>query len=291
VTLRLPQPQLLEITGPDAAAFAHAQFSSDVKALPPGHWQWSAWLSAQGRVRAMFRLLRLAEDSFCVYRAGGSADGLRSGLAPFVLRAKVTLRPMDQQAIGGFAIDQAVAVLGAMPAGTALTRGGDRVGFAVPGSAPRWCALGTFDAATPDDIDVNRWRAADIEDGLAELDDSQSDRFLPDGLGLSRLGAVSVRKGCYPGQEIVARLHFKGGNKRWLHRLEYQSTALPGAGTLLSTSDGSPLGELLNSAATGPGRGVALAVLPEVAVGALLSGHGLPGSQFRVISPIGVATD
>jgi folate-binding protein YgfZ len=291
VTLHLPPPQLLEIEGPDAAAFAHAQFTSDVQALPPRHWQWSAWLSAQGRVRAMFRLLRPGADRFCLYLAGGSAEALRSTLAPFVLRAKVTLRLVGRQAIGGFAGDDAAALVGTAPHGDVLVERAASIAFAISGDMPRWCAIGDFGAAAPlDRSALERWRAADIADGLAELGDAQRERFLPDGLGLGTLGAVSVRKGCYPGQEIVARLHFKGGNKRWLHRLEYESAAPPQAGMLLSTSSGTGDGELLNSAAMSPGHGVALAVLPELPAGTILQCAALPGSKFRVVSAIGVAS-
>ena len=287
--VRLPPPQLLEISGPDAAAFAHAQFSSDVKALPPMHWQWSAWLSAQGRVRALFRLLRFGDDRFLAVLSGGSAEALRSGLAPFVLRARVTLRSIERQAIGSFDREEAAAMIGAVPAGTALVQRDDDVAFAVDGGAPRWCLLGGAEAIALDDAAMRHWRAADIADGFVALDDSQRERFLPDALGLGRLGAVSVRKGCYPGQEIVARLHFKGGNKRWLHRLDYDSASPLAHGIALATADGTVSGELLDSAETSAGHGVALAVLPQLPPGTLLSAAGLPGSQFRVISALGIA--
>jgi len=289
VPVRLPPPQLLEIAGPEAAAFAHAQFSSDVKALQTLHWQWSAWLTAQGRVRAMFRLLRLKDDCFVAFLAGGSADALRAALVPFVLRAKVTLQPIERQAIGNFSSDDVVATFGALPTGTTLVERGAGLALAIGGGEPRWCMLGDFAPAAADDAAVERWRAADIADGIAELDDSQRERFLPDALGLGRLGAVSVRKGCYPGQEIVARLHFKGGNKRWLHRLDYDSASSPAHGIALATADGTASGELLNSAETSAGHGVALAVLPELPPGTILSATGLPGSLFRVISALGVA--
>ena len=60
--IKLPSSSLIELTGADAAAFAQAQFSSDVASLADGRWQWSAWLSPQGRVRAFFSLLRFAPD-------------------------------------------------------------------------------------------------------------------------------------------------------------------------------------------------------------------------------------
>ena len=78
---RLPDPQIIELAGNDALAFAQAQFSSDATALADGTWQWSAWLSAQGRVRAFFALLRIADDRLLLILRGGSASRLRDALA------------------------------------------------------------------------------------------------------------------------------------------------------------------------------------------------------------------
>ena len=91
-----PPTQVLEITGADAAAFAHAQFCNDVLTLPAGHWQWNAWLSPQGRVRAFFRLLRIDADNVLLTLRGGDAVWLRAELARYVFRAKVQLRAINE---------------------------------------------------------------------------------------------------------------------------------------------------------------------------------------------------
>ena len=87
----LADPQIVELAGADAIAFAQAQFSSDLATLGNGQWQWSAWLSAQGRVRAFFHLLRLSDDRLLLWLRGGSALALRDALARFVFRAKVQI--------------------------------------------------------------------------------------------------------------------------------------------------------------------------------------------------------
>src|SRR6185312_5176981 len=156
--------QVLELTGADAATFAHAQFSSDVLALADGQWQWSAWLSPQGRVRAFSRLLRTNASHLTLTLRGGDAEWLRAELSRFVFRAKVQMG-------------------------------------AAHGGASQTTAL------------------EDIRAGIPEIGVELRDQLLPQWIGLDRLGAVSVRKGCYPGQEIMARLHFKGGNKRSLYRI------------------------------------------------------------------------
>jgi folate-binding protein YgfZ len=293
VPIRLPQPQLLELAGPDALAFAHAQFSSDVRAMNVGTWQWSAWLSAQGRVRALFRLLRLGDERLILALNGGSAAEMKKGLVLFVLRAKVRIQVIDAtEALGYPAASDVATRFGVTPHGGHIIEHDGLIAFAV--DEQRWCALGHPDSAnliddSPDALE--HWRAADIAAGIPELTDAQSDRFLPSWIALDRLGAISVRKGCYPGQEIVARLHFKGGNKRWLYRVEFTGAELPQPGTALSGEAPDVAGELLNVARTHASGGIGLAVLPEVAAGTpLRAADGFSTTGFRVVSAVGNAS-
>jgi folate-binding protein YgfZ len=295
VPIRLPPPQLLELAGPDALAFAHAQFSSDVRSLDVGSWQWSAWLSAQGRVRAFFRLLRPGHERLLLVLNGGSAAEMKKALGAFVLRAKVRIDVIDSaEALGYRAESDIAARFGAAPHGGHIIEHDDLIAFDISTIEQRWCSLGHPDSANvfDDSTDaLERWRADDIGAGIPELTDPQSDRFLPTWIALDRLGAVSVRKGCYPGQEIVARLHFKGGNKRWLYRLEFTGDELPPPGTALSAEAPDLAGELLNTARTQAAGGVGLAVLPEVAPGTSLRAmDGSSTADFRVVSAVGNAS-
>ena len=289
----LPAPQLLEISGPDAAAFAHAQFSSDVSALADGRWQWSAWLSAQGRVRAFFRLLRSSGGRITLILNGGSADTLQAGLSPYVLRSKVLLRRIDAvRALGFFDADEVQGRIGHVPQGDEFVETHSHAALAAAGHEARWLVVEQAAATTPTEQTAqasDSWRAADIAAGIVELDDALRDRFLPAWMNLERIGAVSVRKGCYPGQEIVARLYFKGGNKRWLHRVEFSATELPPPGTALGTEAES--GELLNTAWTAAPHGLGLAVLPDASVGKSLTAPALRGAVFRVVSAVDHASN
>lgn len=213
--ISLPDLRLLELTGADAMNFAHAQFSSDVRALEDGQWQWSAWLSPQGRVRAFFQLIRDDGEHLRLLLRGGDAQALRAALAPYVLRAQVALRVIEMPVCG-----------------TYQTSAG---ALALPGTPPRWLVVGgpAGDANSAPPL-RDAWRLADIRAGLPMLAADLQDQLLPQWLGLDRLGAVSVKKGCYPGQEIMARLHFKGGNKRSLYRLELTTPDVPSAGSPLA---------------------------------------------------------
>ncbi|TLY49027.1 MAG: folate-binding protein YgfZ, partial [Gammaproteobacteria bacterium] len=266
--IALPPPQLIEISGTDAVAFAHAQFSSDVTALGIGQWQWSAWLNAQGRVRAFFHLLRIADDKLWLCLRGGDAQRLRDALVRYVLRAKVNLRIVeDMQAFA--AHDQADLPDTPLAADkNSVTIGGGRLSLALPGMPSRWLLLAPSAqmlAADASDVARERARRTDIDAGLVWLDSALDEKLLPQWLGFDALGATSVRKGCYPGQEVVARLHFKGGSKRTLYRLRFQTATLPGPGAAVHANG--PVGEgaglIVNSAWREPGHAAALAVLSE----------------------------
>lgn len=289
--IALPSPQVLEITGADAIAFAHAQFSSDVRALANGHWHWSAWLSAQGRVRAFFRVIRAGDERLLLVLQGGAAETLRAGLAPFVFRAKVQMRAVESwQAIGLERLADVLECLGTVPGAADVVTTAGRIGMALPGPQPRWYVIGEarfMAAADTSPAALNRWNLADIAAGIVDLSDVHAGRFLPSWLGLEQLGAVSVRKGCYPGQEVVARLHFKGGNKRWLQRLAFSAVVMPEPGMSLACGADAGVGQLLRAAWTETGQGLALAMLPKLPAGTLLTALAMPGATFRVLSTVG----
>jgi len=252
---RLPGHQLLSLQGVDAVAFAHAQFSSDVTALPPLHWQWSAWLSAKGRTLAVFQLLRLADDHVLLVLADGDADAIASQLQRFVFRRKVKLQVHADLAVAGAftapeaAAGAAIALVGSQ--GWELDLGSDAL--------PRTLRIGPVEAFPASDEAEDAafalaWRQADLRFGLPRLAESQREVWTPQQLGLDRLNGYSVKKGCYPGQEIVARTHFLGKAKRAVQLLHTAAPAQAGDGV---QQDGVVLGTLASVAGD-----LALAVLP-----------------------------
>ena len=290
--IALPPSQLLEIAGADAVVFAHAQFCNDVRALANGHWQWNAWLSPQGRVRAFFLLLRDGDERLRLLLRGGDAEILRAALARFVFRAKVQLsKPGNAQAAGIEAANELLPYLDTTPLATELVSSDGVTGLVLPGVTPRWLLLRQADASPIATVTsaaaLNRWRLADIRAGLPELVPPLHEQFLPQWLGLDRLDAVSVRKGCYPGQEIMARLHFKGGNKRGLYRLEFHADALPPPATALYLQDAAAVesvGVVVMSAWSAQGRAEALAVLAETPIDTTLRSADAAAHEIKVVS-------
>ncbi len=261
--------QLLDLHGPDAVAFAQAQFSSDVTALPQRHWQWSAWLSPKGRTLAVFQLLKLAEDHVMLVLADGDADAIASQLQRFVFRKKVKLAVRtDVAVLGSFTAPEAASLAAFAGEGEnlELDAGSDAL--------PRTMRIVSSAAAQESDARFAlAWRQSDLRYGVPRLASDQREVWTPQQLGLDRLNGYSVKKGCYPGQEIVARTHFLGKAKRALQLLRVAEGTAAGASV---EQNGAGIGTVACVAGD-----LALAVLPlEMTEGALSVGgaeaHGVP---------------
>jgi folate-binding protein YgfZ len=252
----LDRAELIEISGADAIAFAHAQFASDVAGLEVDAWQWSAWLNAQGRTRAVFALLRIA-DHLLVWLPLGGATKMRDALARFVLRAKVGVALRD-----GWSLCRSDKGTEGFASGRRLAEYAGGYAFTQPGPSSRVAWLGPARDVPVDALAREAWRLADIAAGLPWLSEATGEEFVPQALDLGRLDAVRFDKGCYPGQEIAARLHFKGGNKHRLHRISLigEGDAMPG---LRIESTNGNAGTVLYSACSDNGTREALAVLSD----------------------------
>lgn len=191
-----PLFDLLEVRGPDALAFLQAQLAADLNPLADAGWRWSALLNAQGRVLHVLGVWRVAADHWRLLVPFARGEELCAALCRMVFRRKVQLQ-LDGN-----------ATLGACADGVDAGVGGLRVGIVA-------CA----DASAIGGIELDRFFA----DGLALIDAAASGRHLVQSLRLDRFDAFSVKKGCYPGQEIVARTHFLGRNKRHLVQLDAAS--------------------------------------------------------------------
>ena len=257
---------LLAVDGPDAESFLQAQLMNDVAALSERQWQWNGWLSPKGRLIALFALVRLGPAAFVLVLPDFPAVELVPALQRFVFRSKVRLRVGDEfRAAAAFDVEMAT------PGGESKTVAGDAdTGYwldwfgdggsnglvllpaSLPGPAPASAAI---DA---------RWLALDIARGLPRLPASQREAWTPQMLSLERLQAFSLKKGCYPGQEIVARTHYLGQAKRQLAGITGSGIA---AGAELRDTDGKTVGTAICATADGlAGLAVVGAGSPEALV-------------------------
>ncbi|WP_449428937.1 CAF17-like 4Fe-4S cluster assembly/insertion protein YgfZ [Rhodanobacter umsongensis] len=249
----MPAPYLAEtllLEGPDAMAFAQAQFSSQVSSLATGQWQFSAWLDPQGRVRALFQLARLADDRLLLLLRGGSAAVLADALRRFVFRSKLTLTALPSR---GLATGPAQPIHEIHGETETLSFG---------------CGTHSM-RITLEDAGDDAWRLPQLRAGWPWLPAQVLNELLPPALSLHRLRAVAIDKGCYPGQEIVARLHYRSGHKRHLHGITLSQMATPGEALRF---DAREVGRLLDVVATDAGI-EALAVLNDDAVAQAMNGR------------------
>jgi folate-binding protein YgfZ len=200
--------QILLLEGADAAAFVQTQFSSNVQALGVGTWQFSAWLDAQGRVLALFHLARLADDTFLLLLRGGDAASMAQSLQRFVFRSKVRLTVPERHPLG----------TGPAMESYAARREGDAY---VLGCGDHSMIAGATQAD-------GAWQLPQVHMGWPWLPNDMLGKLLPQSISLERLQAVAFDKGCYPGQEIVARLHYRGGLKRHMHCVVLSQHAMGG---------------------------------------------------------------
>jgi tRNA-modifying protein YgfZ len=249
----LPGHRILAIDGRDATSFAHAQFMNDVAALPDGQWQWNGWLTPKGRVIALFAVLKFDPQALWLVLPDAAPAELAEALRRFVFRSKVTLAARkDLHVMGNFA--PALAATGAR-----FARDHDDVvlDFGAP-DTPRTLRISTTPGTT-NESDIARWDAIDLVHGLPRLDELQAGQWTPQQLSLDRLRAYSIKKGCYPGQEIVARTHFLGQAKRGLVLLEAGDVLLASGADV---TDGERAIGTVVSASSGGAEHLALAVLP-----------------------------
>jgi tRNA-modifying protein YgfZ len=218
---------VLRVAGADAADFLQGQLTSDVLALVPGAAQLGAWCSPKGRMLASF-LVRRSDAVFELMLPATLLDAVAKRLALFVLRSKVTLSDASDASVrlgvgGPDAASVIRNVLGdpppllrslATPAGTVVTLPGGRfVVYAEPQQAAAlWDRLAA--AARPAGFPVWQWLT--IRAGVAVITPPTVEQFVPQMANLDALGGVSFQKGCYTGQEIVARTQYLGRLKERL---------------------------------------------------------------------------
>jgi folate-binding protein YgfZ len=239
----LPFLGVLRVGGKDAVRFLQGQLTSDTRLLADGRTQFSACNTPQGRVVALLRL-RQTDDAIYALLPQELATTVATSLRRFVLRAKVDLQ---------IAADLRVAWVRRTlsPSPESVVAGIVSFDYA-PGRqviAAHETALPALAAASLEphpDIE-NEWRAADIAAGLPQVYAATSGAFVPQMLNLDRLDAISFTKGCYTGQEIVARTQHLGRIKRRTLRYRLQPGAEPAPLAGLSL-DGQKVAEVVMSA-------------------------------------------
>jgi len=273
---------LLEVSGEDAQTFLHGQLSNDVKQLAPGRSGYAAYCSAKGRMLANF-LLWQEEQTYHLQLARALLPAMQKRLGMFVLRAKVKLadasesRPLLGLA-GKRAADalreffpvlpqQAHQVVHDAASGTLIALPGERFELIAELEAAKrlWDRL----AATLTPVGTPCWEWLEIRSGIPLITPATQEQFVPQMANMELIGAVNFQKGCYPGQEIVARTQYLGQLKRRMILAHVAGATPPQPGDALfgPDSDAQASGMVVNAQAAPEGGFDMLAVVQTASVG------------------------
>jgi len=275
ITSDLSQCGLIAITGDDAQAFLHAQFTSDVKALALNHSQYSGYCTPKGRLLASFLLWR-DEQGYFMELPAELREPIQKRLSMYILRSKVKVRDASGEfACFGVAGEQAAANLKQLVSevpraphevthhdGITVIRLPDER-FTVVVARQKAEAIHKALAANARAITTRYWDWLAIRTGIAIITRATQEEFVPQMVNFDAIGAVSFNKGCYPGQEIVARMHYLGRLKQRMVLANIATDAVPQPGDKLYSAElgDQASGSIVNAAASPDGGCDVLAVI------------------------------
>lgn len=252
---------ILGIGGADASSFLHNQFTNDLLALPDHRAQLSAYCMPKGQMIANFLIWRTGEGPYRIALPAGLAPTVSQRLQMFKLRADVEIEPLAES-ISLFGATESYSEenpaspveLPSSPLGKAET--GPYTAIAWPGprrwliACPREAATALWEGREAPGSGADLWRLRDIEDGLPFVRAENREQFVPQHLNLDLIDAISFSKGCYPGQEVVARMKYRGQVKFRTYHLRGDCDEVPFPGDPIHLSedpDARPCGRIVDA--------------------------------------------
>jgi folate-binding protein YgfZ len=288
--VRLADWGLIRARGADAASFLHGQLTQDTLHLAAGQARLAGYCSAKGRLLASFVMWRPQPDELMLACSADLLAATLKRLSMFVLRAKCKLDDASAELpLWGLAGTAAAQALGdALPAGAwaQTTLDGIRV-TRLPDAGtgahavPRFILAGALPPglAMLPALDAAAWRWLEVQSGVARIQAATSEHFVPQMVNLELVGGVNFQKGCYPGQEVVARSQYRGTVKRRSQVLHGGQALQPGQEVFHSADADQPAGEVVLAGSLAlPGATAHHAALVELKLAALHGGTLLAGT-------------
>ena len=256
--VRLADWGVIRAQGADATSFLHGQLTQDVQHLDAPAARLAGYCSAKGRLLASAVIWRSAADELLLACSADLLPATLKRLSMFVLRARCKLSDAsDAVALYGLAGNAAPAWLGTQAPAQAWQRadaaqgqvvrlpdaqGVARYLLALPASAAAPALPALSDAA---------WAWLEVTSGVARIVAATVEQFVPQMVNLEVVGGVNFQKGCYPGQEVVARSQYRGTLKRRAFVFDVDAAAQPGQEVFHSGDAGQPAGMVVNAASLG----------------------------------------
>ena len=273
----LPELGLIKASGEEALSFLHGQFTNDLNQVSPSQSQLSSYCNAKGRLLAIFRIFKLENDYYLILRRDVLEVVLKK-LTMFKLMAKVELADVtDEFVLFGIAGPTSDTILKEFNISfptviDQLIQEGETVVIRTPSESSRLLFISKAEQAKTIwkslsnkaiQSSSNAWALHDIQSGVAQVTTETSEAFIPQMVNLELIGGVNFQKGCYPGQEIVARTHYLGKPNRRMYRICIDDEHCPQSGVnIFSVKDGEqPVGKIVIAQHSSEKTCEALAVL------------------------------
>jgi folate-binding protein YgfZ len=262
---------VIRARGAEAASFLQSQLTNDVLMLGPEGARLAGFCSAKGRLQASFWVVRPTPDELLLICAADLLAPTLKRLSMFVLRAKCKLDDASAE----------LPLLGLVGAGLVPAGGapwqvqdaalGKTIRLPDAAGQPRCLVIGASAAALPSlhALPLDAWRWLELQAGVPMIQAATVDQFVPQMLNYEIVGGVDFKKGCYPGQEVVARSQYRGTIKRRMFLFDTGGDAAPGAELFDARDPAQPAGMVVNAA---PNREGGFSLLAEVKLAALADG-------------------
>jgi folate-binding protein YgfZ len=264
----MQEHQLLRVTGRDSVTFLQGQLTCDLRRLEQQEVLFGAHCNAKGRMISSVVLARTDETAIGLRLRANIAEPALAALKKYIVFSKATIAASDQVAMALLGDITAAPSLGELPeSGCAITRDGLTLLHHRSGLLEIWAtparAMTVWEQLLPvagpaDTADLNRhW----VEQGIAEVQAATAEEFIPQMLNYHLIDGISFKKGCYTGQEIVARMQYRGQLKKHTYRIASAISDGPVVGEeLVSASDPEKTAATVVAGANGPAGWTGLVV-------------------------------
>ncbi len=269
---------IIRVEGADAADFLQNQLTNDINLVTESQAQLSAWCNHKGRTIVTFLVHKQHDDSYCLTLSADLMEFVLKRLQMYVMRSAVQLEVVTESMVHfGFSGSQILhhwndhcdTALPEQDYGVVVS--GSLSIIKVPGIEPRYEVMGQFDDASrlwenlagrATLVSGEIWNYLNIASGVAVVEEASREAWIPQMLNFQIIGGVSFSKGCFPGQEVVARLKYLGKTKRRIFRLEFATDVVPDIGdSVAAEGENTEAGKVVNVALNPEGKVEVLAVL------------------------------
>ena len=283
VLFDLSDTGIIKVTGEDAESFLQNQLTNDIRKVTETSHQTSAWCSHKGRIIATFRVFK-HQDSYFLTVSADLLDHVIKKLNMYVMMSKVTIEDTsDSYAFFAYAGKEADKNLqniinkssnkenSKLPSEvnrtskykslSILRLSGKTPSFQIFGELVDAMQLWEACSATAKSASSAHFSYLNILAGLPVITKSNSEKWIPQMVNFIAVDGVDFKKGCYPGQEVVARLNYLGKTKRRMYRIKINTDKIPAVNDTISSDSDTAAGQILNTAINPEGEIEALAIL------------------------------